>query len=404
MLSAATDLSPELKAYAAALAPAIRSSLRRADGSYDRFTFAADPSLTTEFFNEMLSDEGRDGFLLGDTTEPLETLYSRLADQTSLAAGGDKPMAIGVIGLGVFTATTPSAAAAISATATVAATAATAAMPSGRLSGKVAIVTGSAQGFGEGIAREMAAQGALVAIADLNEALAEKVAGEIRSSCGEGSAIALKVDVGNEASIERLMADTVLSFGGLDILISNAGVLKAGGLEEMDLPAFEFVTRINYTAFFLCTKYAARIMRLQHRFDPDWYGDIIQINSKSGLEGSNRNFAYAGGKFGGIGLVQSFAKELVDQNIKVNAVCPGNYYEGPLWSDPERGLFVQYLRTGKVPGAKTVQDVYDFYVSKVPMKKGCSPRDVARAIYYLVEQTNETGQALPVTGGQNMLH
>ena len=145
-------------------------------------------------------------------------------------------------------------------------------------------------------------------------------------------------------------------------------------------------------------------MRLQHRFDPEWFGDIIQINSKSGLEGSNRNFAYAGGKFGGIGLVQSFAKELVDHNIKVNAVCPGNYYEGPLWSDPEKGLFVQYLHTGKVPGAKTVQDVYDFYVSKVPMKKGCSPCDVARAIYYLVEQTNETGQALPVTGGQNMLH
>ena len=149
---------------------------------------------------------------------------------------------------------------------------------------------------------------------------------------------------------------------------------------------------------------AAPVLATQHLAKPDYFSDIIQINSKSGLEGSNRNFAYAGGKFGGIGLVQSFAKELVDANIKVNAVCPGNFYEGPLWSDPENGLFAQYLRTGKVPGASTVRDVYEFYVSKVPMKKGCSPRDVARAIFYLVEQTNETGQALPVTGGQNMLH
>jgi sorbitol-6-phosphate 2-dehydrogenase len=144
-------------------------------------------------------------------------------------------------------------------------------------------------------------------------------------------------------------------------------------------------------------------MKIQAAVDPSYSSDIVQINSKSGLEGSNRNFAYAGGKFGGIGLVQSFAKELVENKIKVNAVCPGNFYEGPLWSDPEKGLFVQYLQTGKVPGAKTIQDVYDFYVSKVPMRRGCSPADVTRAIVYCVEQQYETGQAIPVTGGQNML-
>ena len=131
--------------------------------------------------------------------------------------------------------------------------------------------------------------------------------------------------------------------------------------------------------------------------------DIIQINSKSGLSGSNKNFAYAGGKFGGIGLVQSFALELAPFNIKVNAVCPGNYLDGPLWSDPERGLFVQYLRAGKVPGAKTVEDVRRYYEAKVPLGRGCFPSDVAKAVYYIVEQSYETGQALPVTGGQNML-
>jgi len=87
----------------------------------------------------------------------------------------------------------------------------------------------------------------------------------------------------------------------------------------------------------------------------------------------------------------------------VNAVCPGNFFEGPLWADPENGLFVQYLRTGKVPGAETVDDVRRFYESKVPMERGCTPVDLARAVVYLVEQQYEIGQALPVTGGQIML-
>ncbi|MFO8043855.1 MAG: SDR family oxidoreductase, partial [Alkalispirochaeta sp.] len=131
--------------------------------------------------------------------------------------------------------------------------------------------------------------------------------------------------------------------------------------------------------------------------------DIVEINSKSGLVGSNKNGAYAGSKFGGIGLVQSFALELITDNVKVNAICPGNFFDGPLWSDPDRGLFVQYLRAGKVPGAETIEDVRRSYEERVPMKRGCSGADVVRAIIYVVEQQYETGQAVPVTGGQEML-
>ncbi len=96
--------------------------------------------------------------------------------------------------------------------------------------------------------------------------------------------------------------------------------------------------------------------------------------------------------------------ELAPDRIKVNAICPGNFLNGPLWTDPEKGLFVQYLRAGKVPGAKTVEDVRRAYESKVPMNRGCEIRDVARALLYVIEQEYETGQALPVTGGQAMLN
>ena len=102
-------------------------------------------------------------------------------------------------------------------------------------------------------------------------------------------------------------------------------------------------------------------------------------------------------------MTQSFALELVANNIKVNSVCPGNFYDGPLWSDPERGLFKQYLDAGKVPGAKTIADVKAFYLSKSPIQRGCFPADVAKAIIYCVNQQFETGQAIPVTGGQVML-
>ncbi|HHU63376.1 MAG TPA: SDR family NAD(P)-dependent oxidoreductase [Clostridiales bacterium] len=272
-----------------------------------------------------------------------------------------------------------------------------------RLDEKVVVVTGSAQGFGKGMAEEMAKEGANVVIADINDKLAQQNARSMCRLYGKGKAMAVKVDVSQEASVRDMIIDTVLAYGGLDVFINNAGVLKAGGLEEMDLKSFEFVTKINYTAYYLCTKYASRPMKIQHRFNKNYYTDIIQINSKSGLAGSNRNFAYAGSKFGGIGLTQSFAMELVEYNIKVNAICPGNYFDGPLWSDPENGLFVQYLKAGKVPGAKTFEDVKRFYEAKVPMGRGCYPVDVARAILYAIEQQYETGQAIPVTGGQQML-
>lgn len=272
-----------------------------------------------------------------------------------------------------------------------------------RLQGCATIVTGSAQGFGRGIADELAAQGAGILVADLNEQLGTEFANDLNSRFGVGTARFIRTDVADSTSTQACVDATVKTFGGVDLFVSNAGVLRAGGLDELDEKSFDLVTRVNYTAYFIGVRAVSAVMKLQHRYNPRHLMDIVQINSKSGLEGSKKNFAYAGSKFGAIGLTQSFAMELVDSNIKVNAVCPGNYFDGPLWSDPENGLFVQYLRAGKVPGATTVDDVRRSYLAKIPMRRGCLPSDVARAILYLHDQQYETGQALPVTGGQVML-
>lgn len=275
---------------------------------------------------------------------------------------------------------------------------------SGRAENKTIVVTGAAQGFGEGIAECLLREGANIVVADLNEEAGRKTADKLNGLAKSNRAIFVKTNVAEIPSLENLVHETVCNFGGIDCLISNAGVLRAGGLDDMTPENFDFVTRINYNAYFYCAKVVSKVMKLQTKYAANnYFADIIQINSKSGLRGSKANFAYAGGKFGGIGLTQSFALELAPFRIKVNSICPGNYYEGPLWSDPENGLFVQYLNAGKVPGAKTIDDVKAFYLAQVPMRKGCTPGDVTKGVLYLMEQCGETGQALPVTGGQVML-
>ena len=272
-----------------------------------------------------------------------------------------------------------------------------------QLAGKIAIVTGAARGFGEGIAKKLAQNGAYVVCADINYEGVRNVASQICNDNGSGSAFPIEADVTNENNVKNMINQAIIQYGGVDIFISNVGVVNAGASNELSVDKFKELTEINYTSYFTCVKYAQNPMKIQRKVSPEYMSDIIQINSKSGLGGSYKNFSYSGSKFGGIGLTQSFALELAEYGIKVNAVCPGNYLDGPLWSDPKNGLFIQYLTAKKIPGAKTVDDLRKYYEEKVPLKRGCTVDDVFKAIMYIIDQKYETGQALPVTGGQVML-
>lgn len=268
---------------------------------------------------------------------------------------------------------------------------------------RIVAITGGAMGFGEGIATQLFGEGANVVIMDINRKEGMRLAGELNQHRSPNRAWFVEADVSSLESMQQAVYETILEFGGLDVMISNAGILKAGSIEELTETEFDQVTRVNYKGYYNCVKAVVPVMKQQNKYSSINFGDIIQINSKSGLEGSRKNFAYAGSKFAGIGLTHSFAMELIEDRIKVNAICPGNFFEGPLWSDPKNGLFVQYLKAGKVGGAKTIEDVKRHYESMVPAGRGCRVEDVVKAIKYVIEQEYETGQAIPVTGGQVML-
>jgi NAD(P)-dependent dehydrogenase (short-subunit alcohol dehydrogenase family)/rhamnose utilization protein RhaD (predicted bifunctional aldolase and dehydrogenase) len=262
----------------------------------------------------------------------------------------------------------------------------------GRASGLVALVTGAGQGVGKEIAEELAGQGARLVLVDLNPKTLEETAIEINTRFGKGIAVACQANVTSEADLRKAVRTAVKNFGGLDIAIANAGILKAYKVTEFPSEVWRSIIDVNLVGVFLCAKTAAEVMVFQRS------GNIIQINSKSGKIGSKYNSAYAASKFAGIGLVQSLALDLVEDGVRVNAICPGNFLDLPLWSAPG-GLFDQYRAKYDHVSREEVRRIYE---EKVPMRRGCRVSDVVRTILYIVEQEYETGQAYNVTGGQEM--
>lgn len=259
-----------------------------------------------------------------------------------------------------------------------------------QLQDRIAIVTGGAQGLGAAICRRLAREGATVVVADIRLSGAEDVARAIVTET-ERPALALPVDVTDETQVREMVKRTVAEWGRLDILVANAGILNPAPVDEMELAQWQAVIDVNLTGYFLCAKHAARIMKGQRS------GVIIQINSKSGKRGSAKNSAYAASKFGGIGLTQSLALELAEYGIRVNAVCPGNLLDSPLWVD---SLYSQYATRLGIGEAEVRQR----YIGQVPMKRGCTYEDVTDMVVFLASDHAGymTGQAINVTGGQEM--
>jgi len=268
---------------------------------------------------------------------------------------------------------------------------------SAQLKDKIAIVTGGAQGLGQAVSERLAREGCQVVIADVNEKGVTETAAAIAKATGQ-RVVGVKVDVTQEADVKALFDRAVQEFGRVDIVVANAAILIAEPIADADAEKWCAVMNVNLFGYFLVTKYACRVMK------PQRSGSIININSKSGKKGSAANSAYAASKFGGVGHTQSVALEMAPFNIRCNAICPGNLLESPLWTHPEKGLFVQYLRAGKVPGAKSIEDVRQAYTNQVPMKRGCSYDDISNAVVFLASDQSAyiTGIALSVTGGQEM--
>jgi len=258
------------------------------------------------------------------------------------------------------------------------------------LQDRVAIVTGAARGLGEAIARRLGAEGAHVVVADIDLAAARRVSTALEAQ-HERRSLALHVDVTDETLVEDMVRHTVAAFARLDILVVNAGILIAGDIENFAAKDWRKVINVNLVGYFLCAKYAASVMVRQHA------GIILQINSKSGKRGSYRNSAYAASKFGGIGLTQSLALELAPHNVRVNAICPGNLLDSPLWVDSLYEQYAQRLETSK-------EAVRSRYIAKVPLGRACTYDDVSNMVVFLASDQSSymTGQAINVTGGQEM--
>jgi sorbitol-6-phosphate 2-dehydrogenase len=266
-----------------------------------------------------------------------------------------------------------------------------------QLKDKIAIVTGGAQGLGQAISERLAREGCQVVIADVNEKGVTETASTIAKETGQ-RVIGAKVDVTRETDVKALFDRAMKEFGRVDVVVANAAILIAEPIADADAEKWRAVMNVNLFGYFLVTKYACRVMKQQRS------GSIININSKSGKKGSAANSAYAASKFGGVGHTQSVALEMAPFNVRCNAICPGNLLDSPLWTHPEQGLFVQYLRAGKVAGAKNVEDVRQAYTNQVPMKRGCTYDDICNALVFLASDQSSyiTGIALSVTGGQEM--
>jgi len=246
----------------------------------------------------------------------------------------------------------------------------------GILDGRTAIVTGAARGIGQAIATELAGNGANLVLCDLQADWLSETA-----ELAEGLGVQVKcisVDVSNADDVTKAVAEATETFGGIDILINNAGITKDTLLMRMSEEDWDAVLSVNLKGTFLFSKAIARPMMKNKG------GAIVNIASIIGLIGNAGQCNYAASKAGVIALTKSTAKELAARNIRVNAVAPG---------------FIESKMTEVLS-----EDVKQKMLDQIPLKRFGKPGDVARAVLFLVTEASAymTGQVLTVSGGMVM--
>ena len=240
------------------------------------------------------------------------------------------------------------------------------------LNGRVAVVTGGAQGFGRAITERFVASGAKVAILDFDSALAEKTAKEIGDS-----ARVLKVDVTDTAAVEQARDATLAAFGKIDILVNNAGIAGVNKpVWETDLKEWRKVLRINLDGPFICCKAIVPVMLKQK------YGRIVNIASIAGKEGNPNASHYSASKAGLIALTKSLGKELAAHDILVNAVTP---------AAAKTAIFDQMT-----------QQHIDFMLSKIPKGRFVLVEELAAMVAWLASEdcAFSTGAVFDISGGR----
>ena len=250
------------------------------------------------------------------------------------------------------------------------------------LTGKVAVVTGGASGLGRAITARYVAEGARVLVTDVNLSGCEAMVAALPER-DRGRAVARKLDVSKEPEVEAAVADAIQRWGGLDVMVANAGIGAPGFLADLALEDWQRVLDVNLTGVFLCARHAMRVMREQDRG-----GSIVVMSSVAGLHGTPMLGAYGPTKAAVLQLVQTLALEGAPSRVRASALCP-------VWTEsPMVDAFVQGLGLTAEQGTKLL-------VKDIPLGRLGKPDDVAWAAVYLAsdESTFVTGVALPIDGG-----
>jgi 3-oxoacyl-[acyl-carrier protein] reductase len=242
------------------------------------------------------------------------------------------------------------------------------------LDGKVALITGAGRGIGRATAEAMAREGAKVVVADVNEESGRAAVDAITSAGGVARFEAL--DVSDANSVQRVVNAMRAAFGGVDVLVNNAGIVRDARLVKMAPEQWDQVIAVNLTGVFLCGQAAARVMVETNRG-----GAIINISSVVGLYGNFGQSNYAAAKAGVIGLTRTWARELGRHNVRVNAIAPG---------------FIATDILQDMPGK-----VIDVMKEKTPLARLGQPGDIAEASVWLASDRAAfvTGAVLSVDGG-----